>query len=62
MHQRETGQHVITATTTNDEKAERISEWIDTQFDGNDSAAVWYALNQQMQRDEASKHRLEDEE
>ena len=51
MHQRKTGQYVLTATTSDDEKAEQIREWIQENFDGNDSAAVWYALNQQLQRD-----------
>jgi len=51
MHKRKTGQHVLTATTTDDEKAQQIRDWIDENFDGNDSAAVWYALNQQLQRE-----------
>ena len=54
MHQRKNGQHVITATISDDEKAAQIQQWIDDNF-GNDTAAVMYAINQQMQRDIANE-------
>jgi hypothetical protein len=50
MHKRDTGQHVLTATITDDEKAADIQQWIDDNF-GSDTAAVLYAINQQMERD-----------
>lgn len=55
MHEREDGRHVITITITDDEKAARIQDYID-KF-GSDTAAVMYALNQQMQRETAIKER-----
>ena len=53
MHTRDNGTHVLTITISDDEKAEKVQEYID-QF-GSDTAAVMYALNQQMQREVAQE-------
>jgi len=54
MHKRNNGQYVITVTWPEDAEVEAIKEWIQ-KHGGSDSAAVKYAINEAMQKEQTNE-------